>query len=139
MGTATGAVPPRLLPLELLSDAQSAAQRSETPRAAAEVVRGAQSILYTASSGIWRTVWLEPVPDRHVTSVDVVPDVDSSSLSMVVQGSDDAVGLDVKVAVSDKGKEVAASVGRVGRPFQVHLKFCLVFCLHAVEAACQAA
>ena len=79
----------------------------------------AQSILYTASSGIWRTVWLEPVPDRHVTSVDVVPDIDASSLSMVVQGSDDAVGLDVKVAVSDKGKEVAASVGRVGRPFQV--------------------
>ena len=80
---------------------------------------GVQSILYTASSGIWRTVWLEPVPDRHVTSVDIVPDIDTSSATFVVQGSADAVGLDVKVAVLEKGKEVAASVGRVGRPFQV--------------------
>ncbi len=32
-------------------------------------------IFYTSASGIWQTVWLEPVNATHVTKVDLVPDL----------------------------------------------------------------
>ena len=78
-----------------------------------------QSILYTATSGIWRTVWLEPVPTQHITQVDMIPDVDKKLLNVKVHGSSDAVMLDLKFRVTDAGKEVAVATGRVDKLFQV--------------------
>ena len=78
-----------------------------------------QSILYHATSGIWRTVWLEPVPDQHIKRVDMIPDVDKKLLSVTVHGNSDAVGLDVGFRVADAGKEVALVPGRVGKTFTV--------------------
>ena len=45
--------------------------------------RGKQSstpsgIYYTAVSGIWQTVWLEPVPEARIDSIAIVPNVDNS-------------------------------------------------------------
>src|SRR5258706_4897590 len=37
-----------------------------------------QGIFYTATSGIWQTVWLEPVPVASIDSVKITPDVDGS-------------------------------------------------------------
>ena len=34
-------------------------------------------IFYTAVTGIWQTVWLEPVPDHFIRSFKVTPKVDS--------------------------------------------------------------
>ena len=39
-------------------------------------VRNPNGIWYTAVTGIWQTVWLEPVPAEHVKSLEFVPDVD---------------------------------------------------------------
>jgi beta-galactosidase/beta-glucuronidase len=41
-------------------------------------------IWYTAVSGIWRTVWIEPVPVQHVTELTMVPDPDRQSLRLTV-------------------------------------------------------
>lgn len=35
-----------------------------------------KGIFYTAVSGIWQTVWLEPVPQVHIASMRVTPDLD---------------------------------------------------------------
>lgn len=87
-----------------------------------------QSILYTPTSGIWRTVWLEPVPVQHITRVDMIPDIDKKLVSVTVQGSTDAVGLELKFQAADaSGKVVAVVTGRVGRTFQAgpaHMIFC---------------
>lgn len=55
----------------------------------------------------------------HAALLRCLADEVCTHLSSDVQGSEDAVGLDVKVAVSAKGQEVGASVGRVGRAFLV--------------------
>lgn len=44
-------------------------------------------IWYTAVSGIWRTVWIEPVPARHVTELTMVPDPDQKRLRLTVDSS----------------------------------------------------
>ena len=48
-------------------------------------------IFYTATTGIWQTVWLEPVPTTGISSLKIVPDVDNSRLKLTVNrvGSDD--------------------------------------------------
>jgi beta-galactosidase/beta-glucuronidase len=39
------------------------------------------TIYYTATSGIWQTVWMEPVaPENHIERLSLLPDIDSESL-----------------------------------------------------------
>lgn len=42
-------------------------------------------IYYTSCSGIWGSVWLEPVPDPHVTAVDTEPDLASEAVGVTVR------------------------------------------------------
>ncbi len=45
--------------------------------------------MYTAVSGIWQTVWLEPVPADHIQSLKIVPDVDRGVVSITADASSD--------------------------------------------------
>ncbi|MCL1822566.1 MAG: beta-galactosidase [Prolixibacteraceae bacterium] len=40
------------------------------------------SIWYTAVTGIWQTVWLEPVNERYISELRAVPDVDNGVMSV---------------------------------------------------------
>lgn len=51
-----------------------------------------KGIHYTAVSGIWKTVWLEPVAETYLERYIAVPDIDNSALhvkSFVVNGEND--------------------------------------------------
>ena len=41
-------------------------------------------IFYTAATGIWQTVWLEPVPKQPITDLKITPDVDAKSVNIAV-------------------------------------------------------
>jgi hypothetical protein len=41
-------------------------------------------IMYTPSTGIWQTVWLEAVPAVHIESLKIVPDVDLKQVRVAV-------------------------------------------------------
>jgi beta-galactosidase/beta-glucuronidase len=45
---------------------------------------------YTFTSGIWQTVWLEPVAEQHIDRVVLVPDVDGQQLNVRVETGDAA-------------------------------------------------
>ena len=42
-------------------------------------------IFYTAVTGIWQTVWLEPVPLPHIESLKIVPNVDRGVVAVTVK------------------------------------------------------
>lgn len=44
-------------------------------------------IFYTAATGIWQTVWLEPVPAAHITGLEITPDIDRGLLHLTVNAS----------------------------------------------------
>jgi len=49
--------------------------------------RGKQSFktyacFYTRMSGIWQTVWMETVPEKHIADYDVVPDIDAGTVTL---------------------------------------------------------
>jgi hypothetical protein len=76
------------------------------------------SIVYTASSGIWQTVWLEATPAAHITRLDMVPNLTDSTLRTTVRGAG-ADGASVKVTVSSGGTTVGSATGTVGTEFSV--------------------
>ena len=62
---------------------------------------------YTRTTGIWQSVWLEPVPDAHIRSLDVRPQRADSSFSVTAQLSSRTRGLDLEVILSDALGEVS--------------------------------
>jgi regulation of enolase protein 1 (concanavalin A-like superfamily) len=55
---------------------------------------------YTAYSGIWQTVWIEPVPASSIGKVVVVPDVDNHCVRVTVNVDGPATGLTVQANAS---------------------------------------
>src|SRR5215471_13114353 len=45
-------------------------------------VRKPNSIWYTPTSGIWQTVWLEPVSSAYIKDLKLIPDIDKSQITI---------------------------------------------------------
>ncbi len=76
--------------------------------------RGKQSlkpggIMYTSTTGIWQTVWLEPVPVTSIDDIKIVPDVDRSVVKVTVNTQGNTYGLSIIANVTN-GKEVIKTV-----------------------------
>ncbi len=73
------------------------------------------SVLHTASSGIWQTVWLEPVGAAHLTRLDQTPDLRRARLLVTprVSGGRDVT---VMLRARDGRRVVGRATGRPGRP-----------------------
>jgi hypothetical protein len=54
--------------------------------------RTGDGIFYTPSSGIWQTVWLEPVPAAHIERLDAIPDPSAQALRLTVHATGGATG-----------------------------------------------
>jgi beta-galactosidase/beta-glucuronidase len=96
--------------------------RAEDPLADRTIPRGKQhwkkkseGIFYTPTSGIWQTVWLEPLPERALGAVEVRPDPESWAVDFEIEGD----GRKEVVAVLD-GREVGHWVGKAGTG-RIHL------------------
>jgi hypothetical protein len=70
-----------------------------------------RAIYYTAVTGIWQTVWLEPVPESHITSLRIDPDLEGGTVNVTVTASGKA---GVTVTALDGSREVARGTGAVG-------------------------
>ena len=67
-------------------------------------------IFYTPSSGIWQTVWMEPVSAAHITRLDMTPDLASGTLRLTVL-ADNAQGNVVRAVAYDGNKKVGSVTG----------------------------
>jgi len=91
------------------------------PTSAGTQPRGKQildpsGIWYTAVSGIWQTVWLEPVPKLHIEDVRATPDIDRGVVDVAVALSGWANDTDaVKLTASAGGKVIASTIIRANR------------------------
>jgi hypothetical protein len=72
-----------------------------------------RGIFYQGSSGIWRTVWMEPVAASSITSLTLTPDVATSTVKIKVNTTG-AAGLTVKAIAKRDGKPVGNVTGAAG-------------------------
>ncbi|WP_393072109.1 PA14 domain-containing protein [Streptomyces sp. LN704] len=76
-------------------------------------------IWYTPSSGIWQTVWMEPVATDHVDSLKLTPDVKNSRLTVEPQGVRN--GVPVTATAYAGHRKVATVTGRTGQPLSLRI------------------
>ncbi len=87
--------------------------RAEDPSRDVTIPRGKQywkekseGIFYTRTTGIWQTVWLEPVNRRRIETLRLTPDVDASSVELEVSVGGYQPEMSLRVAVEFGGKPV---------------------------------
>ena len=79
-------------------------------------VNNPEGIWYTPSTGIWQTVWLEPVPETHITDLKMTPDIEAGVLELEAQGS--RAG-NVVATVLDGDEVIAEMRGVVGEKLRL--------------------
>ena len=76
-------------------------------------VRNPRSIWYTSTTGIWQTVWIEPIPTTAVESVRLTPDIDQRMLRIDAKTTGGAG--EIQAAAFDGSRSVATASGPAGR------------------------
>ncbi|OMP75143.1 glycoside hydrolase family 2 protein [[Flexibacter] sp. ATCC 35208] len=77
------------------------------------------NIYYTASSGIWQTVWLEAVPKTSIEGLVLTPDIDKGVLQVKVNAP---AGSSVEVVAMDGDKMVSKVKGQAGNLLTLPVK-----------------
>lgn len=80
-----------------------------------------EGIWYTPVTGIWQTVWLEPVAAAHITAIKAIPNIDSNSLNVTVATSCACPAGIVQVELFDKGRMVASAKGLQGGELRLNV------------------
>lgn len=64
------------------------------------------SIFYTRVSGIWQTVWMEPVPDRWIDSIHIIPVLNPPRVQISVQLKGKGAADSVEVEILDENRKI---------------------------------
>ena len=81
-----------------------------------------EGIWYTSVTGIWQTVWIEPVAVNHVTAVKAIPDIDKEVVDVTVSAAKCCVADYAEVTLFDGGKQVSVAKGVTGKALRLAVK-----------------
>ncbi|MDR0748193.1 MAG: beta-galactosidase [Tannerellaceae bacterium] len=85
-------------------------------------VSNPEGIWYTPVTGIWQTVWIEPVAANHITAIKTVSNIDAGSLNVTVSTSQSSPADIIEVKLLDKGQTLASAKGLAGRELRLAVK-----------------
>lgn len=78
-----------------------------------------EGIWYTPVTGIWQTVWLEPVPETYIENLKITPDIDKNVLKVEAFTSVVAPAQKVEVKIKEGDKVVASSQSINNEPVEI--------------------
>jgi hypothetical protein len=79
-------------------------------------------IFYTPTSGIWQTVWMEPVPAAAIDDVVTTPDIEAGVLAVTARSQTASDGATVTAVVRDAdGAEVGRATGAANAQLAVEV------------------
>jgi hypothetical protein len=81
---------------------------------------GDHGIFYQGSSGIWRTVWMEPVARSSIERLQLTPDVPGKALKLVADTTGPA-NLDVETTVYDGRRKVTTYRGKANQELGIKI------------------
>lgn len=82
-------------------------------------VNNPEGIWYTPVTGIWQTVWIEPVAQNHITAVKAIPNIDNSTLAVTVNTSEQTPAGILQVDLFDGDIKVASAKGIAGKELRL--------------------
>ena len=82
-----------------------------------------KGIYYTPTSGIWQSVWLEPVPKTYIKSFRVEPDIDKKRIVVRVEtAGDNRRSASVTARVMVDGQKISEAKGKSGTPLLLQIR-----------------
>ena len=78
-----------------------------------------KGIWYTAVTGIWQTVWLEPVEASHVSALKTVPNIDGGNIAVLASTIGTSANDLIEVKVMENGKLIGTGKAVVGQEVTV--------------------
>jgi len=71
-------------------------------------------IWYTSVTGIWQTVWLEPLNKDHIKSINIIPDIDNNQVTIVAELSEEvSKGHVLDAIISKQGHLISEEVSEL--------------------------
>ncbi|MCH1624123.1 glycoside hydrolase family 2 protein [Ferdinandcohnia quinoae] len=70
-----------------------------------------KGLFYTAVSGIWQTIWIEPVPKQYIKSIRMTPNIDESELLLHVEIEGKIHNLEIEAIVFEDGNKLVIEKG----------------------------
>ncbi|MDD4399042.1 MAG: glycoside hydrolase family 2 TIM barrel-domain containing protein [Dysgonamonadaceae bacterium] len=78
-----------------------------------------EGIWYTPVTGIWQTVWLEPVPETYIENLKITPNIDSNTLKVEAITNVASSTDKVEVIVKEGGRVVATAKSINNQPVEI--------------------
>ncbi len=76
-------------------------------------------IMYTSVTGIWQSVWMEPVEETHIKNIKLVPDIDQSVLKLTVNTDGNASGISFKAIVKSGTEIIQTTTGNIAQALSI--------------------
>ena len=76
-------------------------------------------IWYTPVTGIWQTVWMEPVAAKSIENIQTIPNIDKGMLAVKVATKASTFGDVIEVKVFDGNKEVASAKASTSETLEI--------------------
>ncbi|HET6871559.1 MAG TPA: glycoside hydrolase family 2 TIM barrel-domain containing protein [Sporolactobacillaceae bacterium] len=73
-----------------------------------------KAIFYTRTTGIWQTVWLEPVPSSYIEKIKVTPDIDQGDVRVDYFIANRSEDQKIEIEISYSGNHLVTRVAEVG-------------------------
>jgi len=89
------------------------------PQPRGKQVSRPEGIWYTPVTGIWQTVWLEPVAEKHIEHLRITPDIDNNKLIVNALNASSSPSDIVEVSVYDGDRQVASGKSLHTEPVEV--------------------
>ena len=84
-------------------------------------IKNPHGIWYTPVSGIWQTVWMEPVAEKHIAAIKTIPNIDKNQLSIDICTEGTTPRDIIEVTVKDGVKTVATSKFAAGQSSDINI------------------
>ncbi|WP_029163914.1 glycoside hydrolase family 2 protein [Anaerophaga thermohalophila] len=92
------------------------------PQPRGKQVANPEGIWYTPVSGIWQTVWLEPVSKKYIANLRTTPDIDKNKVLVDTEVCGESYGDVIQVVVKDKGQVIAKRSASVTEVLEVDIE-----------------
>lgn len=91
------------------------------PQPRGKQVNSPEGIWYTSVTGIWQTVWMEPVADYHITDIRTASDIDRKKLTIDVATNMKSPSEIIEVKIFDNKQLIATGKGLNGQTIEIQM------------------
>jgi beta-galactosidase/beta-glucuronidase len=78
-----------------------------------------EGIWYTAVTGIWQTVWMEPVSEKHIEKIRTTPDIDNNRIAVEVLSAGTSRADLYEVTVLDGNRKITSAKASTGQKLEI--------------------